>query len=133
MAIRKYLTEFGLNMFGTYKVLLQQDHLNRLENGGFDSTHPCHIYMVMRRPRIMLDPDSIKFEEKTVSGVFNIQKGNSLESHTFSVPFLALKNISKRWTMPIKNWSAAMNQFAILFDGRVPMGGLNQNSLTQSA
>jgi hypothetical protein len=26
-----------------------------------------------------------------------------------------------------------MNQFAILFDGRVPMGGLNQNSLTQTA
>jgi hypothetical protein len=73
-------------MFGTYKVLLQQDHIDRLENGGFDSTHPCHIYMVMRRPRIMLDPDSIKFEEKTISGAFNIQKGNSLEPHTFSVP-----------------------------------------------
>jgi hypothetical protein len=35
--------------------------------------------------------------------------------------------------MPIPNWSAAMNQFAILFDARVPMGGLNQNSLTQTA
>jgi hypothetical protein len=23
----------------------------------------------------------------------------------------------------IKNWSGAMNQFAILFEGRVPMGG----------
>ncbi len=31
------------------------------------------------------------------------------------------------------NWSAALNQFAILFEGRVPMGGLNQNSLTQTA
>ena len=29
--------------------------------------------------------------------------------------------------------SAAMNQFAILFEGRVPTGGLNQNSLTQTA
>jgi hypothetical protein len=34
--------------------------------------------------------------------------------------YLALRNISKRWTMPIKNWSGAMNQFAILFEGRVP-------------
>jgi putative transposase len=51
----------------------------------------------------------------------------------FKLMYLALKNISKRWTMPIKNWSGAMNQFAILFDGRVPMGGLNHNSLTQSA
>ena len=44
--------------------------------------------------------------------------------------YLALRNISKRWTMPIKNWSGAMNRFAILFEGRVPMGGLS--SLTQN-
>jgi putative transposase len=50
----------------------------------------------------------------------------------FKLMYLALRNISQRWTMPIKNWSGAMNQFAILFDGRVPMGGLNQNSLTQN-
>jgi putative transposase len=50
----------------------------------------------------------------------------------FKLLYLALRNISKRWTMPIPNWSGALNQFAILFDGRVPMGGLNQNSLTQN-
>jgi putative transposase len=50
----------------------------------------------------------------------------------FKLMYLALRNISKRWTMPIPNWSAALNQFAILFDGRVPMGGLSSNSLTQS-
>jgi transposase-like protein len=38
----------------------------------------------------------------------------------------------QRWTMPIKNWSGAMNQFAIQFEGRVPMGGINSNSLTQN-
>jgi putative transposase len=51
----------------------------------------------------------------------------------FKLLYLALRNISKRWTMPVRDWSAAMNQFAILFDARVPMGGLNQNSLTQNA
>jgi putative transposase len=50
----------------------------------------------------------------------------------FKLLYLALRNISKRWTMPIPNWSGALNQFAILFDGRVPMGGLGSNSLTQS-
>jgi hypothetical protein len=34
--------------------------------------------------------------------------------------------------MSIKNWSGAMNQLAILFDGRVPMEGLNSNPLTQT-
>ena len=28
--------------------------------------------------------------------------------------FLALTNASKKWTMPIKDWSLALNQFAIL-------------------
>ena len=45
--------------------------------------------------------------------------------------FLALRNIAKKWTMPIPNWSAAMNQFAILFEGRVPMSGFGENSFTQ--
>ena len=57
-----------------------------------------------------------------------VSKNRSLfpnDEAVFKLMFLALKNISKRWTMPIKNWSGAMNQFAILFDGRVPMGGLN--------
>ena len=35
--------------------------------------------------------------------------------------------------MPIKNWGGAMNQFATLFDGRVPLGGLGSNSLKQNA
>lgn len=35
--------------------------------------------------------------------------------------------------MPIPNRGAALNQLAILFDGRVPMGGSNSNYLTQNA
>jgi len=35
--------------------------------------------------------------------------------------YLAVQNIAKKWTMPIKNWKAALNQFAILFEGRVPL------------
>ncbi len=50
----------------------------------------------------------------------------------FKLLYLALRNISKRWTMPIRDWSSAMNQFAILFDGRVPMGGLGTNTFTQT-
>lgn len=33
--------------------------------------------------------------------------------------FLALKNAEKKWTMPIRNWPQALNQFAILFADRV--------------
>ncbi|UTC66970.1 MULTISPECIES: nucleotidyl transferase AbiEii/AbiGii toxin family protein [unclassified Treponema] len=38
----------------------------------------------------------------------------------YKAMYLAIRNASKRWTMPIKNWGIAVNQFAILFDKRVP-------------
>lgn len=34
--------------------------------------------------------------------------------------YLALQKIAKRWTMPIRDWKAALNQFVILFGERVP-------------
>ena len=33
--------------------------------------------------------------------------------------YLALRNISKKWTMPIQNWKQAMNSFSIMFDDRL--------------
>jgi len=35
--------------------------------------------------------------------------------------YLSLKNIMKKWTMPIRNWGKALNQFAILYDDRMPL------------
>lgn len=65
---------------------------------------------------------------------------NAIESLTFSVRkvtknrqsfptadaamklvFMALQNISKKWTMPIRDWGVALNQFAILYGDRVPL------------
>jgi len=35
--------------------------------------------------------------------------------------YMALQNITARWTMPIKEWRAALNRFAILFAERMPL------------
>jgi putative transposase len=34
----------------------------------------------------------------------------------FKLLYLALKNIAKKWTMPIRDWKSAMNQFSIIFE-----------------
>ena len=34
--------------------------------------------------------------------------------------YLALRNIAKKWTLPIRDWKAAMNRFTILFEDRMP-------------
>jgi putative transposase len=37
------------------------------------------------------------------------------------VLYLALQHVAKKWTRPIRDWKAALNQFVILFGERVPM------------
>ena len=37
------------------------------------------------------------------------------------VTYLAIHNISKKWSMPIRDWKAALNRFAIEFEGRFPL------------
>jgi len=37
--------------------------------------------------------------------------------------YLAIHEASKRWTMPITGWKAALNHFAILFENRLPQSG----------
>jgi putative transposase len=34
--------------------------------------------------------------------------------------YLAIIRAAKKWTMPIRNWPAALNYFSIVFEGRVP-------------
>lgn len=36
--------------------------------------------------------------------------------------YLALRNIAKKWTMPIHDWKAALNRFAIIYEDRMPTG-----------
>jgi len=38
----------------------------------------------------------------------------------FKLIYLALKNIAKKWTMPIRDWKSALNQFSIMFQDRLP-------------
>jgi len=35
--------------------------------------------------------------------------------------YLALRNIAKKWTMPLHDWKAALNRFAIVYEDRLPM------------
>lgn len=35
--------------------------------------------------------------------------------------YLAMDNTSRKWTMPIRDWKAALNRFAIRFDERMPL------------
>lgn len=81
---RKYFTEFAVNMFGTYRLLLQQDSLSDPNMVSSLPEVPFHIYMIGRRPRIGFDATTFRFLPDTVSGVFTIQRGAHFERHEFT-------------------------------------------------
>jgi len=39
----------------------------------------------------------------------------------FKLLYLALRNIAKNWTTSIRDWKAALNRFAILYENRLPI------------
>ena len=44
------------------------------------------------------------------------------EEAALKLLYLALCNASKKWTMPVQNWTAALNRFSILWPDRMPAG-----------
>lgn len=40
------------------------------------------------------------------------------EDSLMKVLYLAIQGVSKKWTMPLRNWTEAMNQFSIVFEER---------------
>ena len=53
-----------------------------------------------------------------------IIKGRSAfpnDESVYRLVYLGLDHVSKKWTMPIKNWKAALQQFAILYENRLPL------------
>ena len=44
----------------------------------------------------------------------------STEDGIMKVLYLAIRGISKKWTMPVHDWKQALNHFAIMFSDRFP-------------
>ncbi len=44
----------------------------------------------------------------------------STEDSLMKVLYLAIKGVSKKWTIPVRDWKQALNQFSIMFADRLP-------------
>ena len=42
------------------------------------------------------------------------------EESALKIVYMAIREASRRWTLPIRHWKQALNHFAILFEGRLP-------------
>ncbi len=64
--------------------------------------------------------NAIESMNMTLRKVLRNHRHFPTDESAMKVVFLALNNISKKWTMPIRDWKGALNRFAIDFEGRMP-------------
>jgi putative transposase len=65
--------------------------------------------------------NAIESMNMTLRKVLRNHRHFPTDEAAMKVIFLALNNISKKWTMPIRDWKGALNRFAIEFEGRMPI------------
>jgi putative transposase len=64
--------------------------------------------------------NAIESMNMTLRKVLRNHRTFPTDESAMKVIFLALQNVSQKWTMPIRDWKSALNRFAIEFEGRMP-------------
>jgi transposase-like protein len=63
-----------------------------------------------------------KYPVCTIQKIIRRRQSFSSDEAEVKLIFMGLKNISRKWTMPVRDWGAALNQFAIIYgENRVPL------------
>ena len=71
--------------------------------------------------KVIYTTNAIESLNMTLRKVIKNRSSFPNDDSALKMLYLALKNIRKKWTMPVRDWGAAINQFAIKFEGRVPI------------
>ena len=70
--------------------------------------------------RVIYTTNAIESMNMTLRKVTRNHRIFPNDEAVFKVIYLATQNIAKKWTMPIRDWKAALNRFAIEFEERFP-------------
>jgi putative transposase len=65
--------------------------------------------------------NAIESMNMTLRKVLRNHRTFPTDESAMKVIYLAIHNIAKKWTMPIRDWKSALNRFAIEFEGRFPL------------
>lgn len=71
--------------------------------------------------RAIYTTNAIESMNMSLRKVIKNHRAFPTDESVLKVIYLAIGNISKKWTMPIANWKPALNRFAIEFSDRFPL------------
>ncbi len=85
------------------------------DNGGADKIldYPPEIW------KIIYTTNAIESVNMSLRKIFKNHGSFPSDEALIKLFYSALKNINQKWTMPIRDWKAALNRFTIQFDDRM--------------
>ncbi|WP_350588545.1 transposase, partial [Psychrobacter sp. 78a-MNA-CIBAN-0178] len=63
--------------------------------------------------------NAIESLNSVIRTAVNKRKVFPSDQAAFKIVYLATQQASKKWSMPIRNWTSALNRFMIMFDDRI--------------
>jgi transposase-like protein len=108
------LKQFGEKRQATYPLIYKSLDTNR--------TEPCEFFKYPEEiRRVIYTTDAIESLNYSLRKATCNRSVPTSDEAVYKIMYPALRNTAKKWTMPIKDWGAALNQFALFFGGRIPL------------
>jgi putative transposase len=107
------LTEFALKWDAKFPAIAKSWRSNWARVIPFFAHHPD-----IRK--VIYTTNAIKSLNMSLRKVTKARGSFPNDEAVFKLLYLALRNIAKKWTMPMHGWNAALNRFAIIYENRLP-------------
>ncbi len=107
------LEDFAAKWDGTYPTISQMWHRN------WEYLTPFFAYPADIR-KVIYTTNAIESLNMSLRKVIKTRGSFPNPEAALKLLYLALEHIAKKWTMPVQNWKAALQRFAILLGDRVP-------------
>jgi len=107
------LDEFAAKCDGTYPTISQMWRRN------LEHLTPFFAYPADIR-KVIYTTNAVESLNMSLRKVIKTRGSFPTQDAALKLLYLALEHIAKKWTMPVQNWKAALQRFAILLGDRVP-------------
>jgi putative transposase len=108
------LVEFSMKWDTKYPMIAKSWHSN------WDRVIPFFAHPEEIR-RVIYTTNAIESLNMSLRKVTKARGSFPNDEAVFKLLYLALRNIAKRWTMPVQDWKVALNRFAIIYENRLPV------------
>ena len=71
--------------------------------------------------KVIYTTNAIESMNSSLRKILKVRRSFPNDEAAMKLMYLALQNISKRWTRPLQDWKQALNQLVIMFEDRVPI------------